>query len=303
MNNLSLATRNLLRNSRRSGTTILTIVIGIVALQLFGGFISSIYFGLETGTVRSQGHLHIYPQGYLEYGSSRSADYFIDDYMSLIDTVKNDEILKQRIEVITPVVRLSGIAGNYAADTSKTFFGIGLIPSDQNQMQRWDYHNLEMKPVNIDLSDNNTEQGIVGFGMAKMLNLCKPLNIPDCKDRSVSSGNVAVNDDILFLQSLVEEDKMQGDNSYPHIDLLASTGSGAPNAVSLSITAAQRQPNKVLDDSFVAMHLQQAQRLVFADDSRVNAIILQLVNTNLMEETQAHLESLLSSTSNSEPKY
>jgi len=303
MNNLKLATRNLLRNSRRSGTTILTIVIGIIALLLFGGFISSIYFGLQTGIVRSQGHLHIYPQGYLEYGSSRSADYFIDDYMSLINTVKNDEILKQRIAVITPIVRLSGIAGNYAADTSKTFFGIGLIPSDQNQMQRWDYHNLGMKPVNIDLSDNNTGQGIVGFGMAKMLNLCAPLAIPDCKDRPLVPGDVAVDDDILSLQSLVEEDKTQGGDSGTYIDLLASTGSGAPNAVSLSITAAQRQPNKVLDDSFVAMHLQQAQKLVFADDSRVSAIILQLVNTNLMEEAQTHLENLLNSINNGEPKY
>ncbi len=303
MNNLRLAIRNLSRNSRRSSTTVLTMVVGMIALLLFGGFISSIYFGLQTGIVRSQGHLHIYPQDYLEYGSSRPTDYFIDDYKSLINRLNDDEILKERIEVITPIVRLSGIAGNYAADTSKTFIGIGLIPSDYNRMQRWNYHNLEMKPVNTNLTDTDIERGVVGFGMAKMLNLCEALNIPDCKDQPVASNHAAIDDDILSLQLLVEEESVGQRYSGSHIDLLASTGSGAPNAVSLSISAAQRQSNKVLDDSFVAMHLQQAQKLIFSDDSRVSAIILQLANTDLMEETQVHLEKLFNRTNNGEPKY
>ncbi len=303
MNSLKLAIRNLSRNRRRSATTILTIVVGMIALLLFGGFISSIYFGLQTSIVRSQGHLHIYPQGYLEYGSSRPADYFIDDYKSLISKLNDDEIVKERTDVITPIVRLSGIAGNYAADTSKTFIGTGLIPSDQNQMQRWNYHNLEMKPVNINLTDTDIDQGIVGLGMAKMLNLCKSLSIPDCKDRPVAPSDAVIDDDILSLQLLLEENKSEVRSPGTHIDLLASTGSGAPNAVSLSIIAAQRQPNKVLDDSFVAMHLQQAQNLIFADDSRVSAILVQLTNTGFMEETQTYLEQLLNKINNGEPEY
>jgi len=87
MNNLTLAIRNLLRNRHRTFTTAFTMVIGVVALLLFGGFISSIYFGLQTGIVRSQGHLHIYPKGYLEYGSSRPTDYYIDDYKNIIDVL------------------------------------------------------------------------------------------------------------------------------------------------------------------------------------------------------------------------
>jgi len=41
------------------------------------------------------------------------------------------------------------------------------------------------------------------------------------------------------------------------------------------------------------MHLRQAQRLVFADESRVSAIIVQLKDTDEMEETQARLEEVL----------
>ena len=59
MSNLQLAIRNLFRNGRRSLMTIFAMVIGMLALLLFGGFISSIYYGLQTGIVRGQGHLHI----------------------------------------------------------------------------------------------------------------------------------------------------------------------------------------------------------------------------------------------------
>jgi len=296
MNNLKLAVRNLLRNRRRSVTTILTMVIGMTALLLFGGFISSIYFGMQTEIVRSQGHLHIYPQGYLEYGSSRSTDYYIDDYKALINTINSDDFLKNSIEVITPIVHLNGIAGNYAADTSKTFFATGLIPSEHNKMQLWDNHKLNVKPLYLALTDDNTAQGVVGFGMARMLNLCESLNIADCSDHpSQFLNDGAIDDDVVFLQSLVEDEiaESQADKSAPHIDLLASTASGAPNAVSLSIVKAQRQGNKILDDSFIAMHLQQAQQLVFSNDSRVTTIVLQLKNSELMEEIQVYLEHFL----------
>jgi len=295
MNNLTLAIRNLLRNRHRTFTTAFTMVIGVVALLLFGGFISSIYFGLQTGIVRSQGHLHIYPKGYLEYGSSRPTDYYIDDYKNIIDVLQDDKFLKDVIKVVTPVVYLSGIAGNYFADTSKTFIANGVVPSEHNKMQQWDSHHLGMAVPSLPLIDDNTEQGVVGLGMARMLNLCESLNTPDCNDRPMVATEEAVDVDILDLQSLVEEEKVEGqdDNENIHIDLLASTGSGAPNVVSLSIVKAQQQGSKVLDDSFVAMHLRQAQRLVFADESRVSAIIVQLKDTDEMEETQARLEGVL----------
>ncbi len=293
MNNLKLAVRNLLRNRRRSVTTISAMVIGMVALLLFGGFISSIYFGLQTSIVRSQGHLHIYPQGYLEFGASRPTDYFIDDYKSLIQQIKKDDWLQQHIEVITPVVNLSGIAGNYSADTSKTFIGRGVVPSEQNQMQGWDKHRLEMKPLYLSLNDNNINQGVVGVGMAKMLNLCESLKVTNCKDRPITTTEGSVDDEILALQSLVEEENTSPQNQKVQIDLLASTGTGAPNAVSLTIVKAQQQANKVLDDSFIIMNLQQAQKLVFADNLRVSAIVLQLKNTDSMTEAQQRLMILL----------
>jgi putative ABC transport system permease protein len=48
----------------------------------------------------------------------------------------------------------------------------------------------------------------------------------------------------------------------------------------------------VLDDSFVGMHLHQAQRLIYGDQKRVSAIVLQLHDTNDMAAVQTHLADL-----------
>ncbi len=296
MNNLKLAVRNLIRNRRRSLTTIFAMVIGMIALLLFGGFISSIYFGLQTGIVQSQGHLHVYKEGHLEYGSSRPADYYIEDYKDVINKINSDALLKQSIEVITPVVSLAGIAGNYSADSSKTFIGSGVIPSDKNKMSLWDKHKLGMKQEPLALSDNVITQGVVGLGMAKMLNLCESLHIEECEDQTIESIEGELDEQILSLQSLAEEGqkKQNKPSDGTQIDLLASTGKGAPNVVSLSIIKAQKMPNKVLDDSYVTMHLEQAQKLVFDNSSRVSSIIIQLKDSEMIEATQAHLIKLLS---------
>ncbi len=300
MSNLQLAIRNLFRNGRRSLMTIFAMIIGVLALLLFGGFISSIYYGLQTGIVRAQGHLHIYPIGYLEYGSSRPTEYFIDDYKDVIKLIENNKTIKQEIEVITPVVRLSGIAGNYAADTSKTFIGNGIIPSHYNKMQNWDYYQLNLKPQKIALTDHKTDQGVVGFGMAKMLNLCKPLKVAGCKDQALSTNNSPVDNDILSFQDMVESEKVATQDSQQkspqkgvQIDLLASTGSGAPNALSLTVIEAQQQGNKFLDDGFISMHFNHAQNLVYADKSRASAIVLQLKNTDKMKDIQNTIQALL----------
>ena len=297
MNNLKLAVRNLTRNRRRSLTTILAMVIGMVALLLFGGFISSIYFGLQTGIVRSQGHLHIYQQGYLEYGSSRPSDYYIDQYKTVIDTIKQDDLLKENIKVITPTVSLAGIAGNYAADSSKTFFGAGVIPSDKNKMKLWDQYGLKVVSPPMVLTDTSVGEGVLGLGLAKMLNLCKSLQVPNCTDRPVDSVDGEVDEQILALQALAEDESEQSKGNATkngvQIDLLASTGSGAPNVVSVSIIKAEQMGNKILDDNLVILHLKQAQNLVFDNEGRVSSIIIQLKDSEKMEAIQQHLRQLL----------
>lgn len=54
MKTLSLAWRNLLRNRRRSLTTLLAMSVGLVAVLLFGGYRSNIIYGTQTGFVEQR---------------------------------------------------------------------------------------------------------------------------------------------------------------------------------------------------------------------------------------------------------
>jgi putative ABC transport system permease protein len=90
MRTIALAWRNLLRNRRRSLTTLLALVIGLGSILLFGGFSRYITYGLQTGFVRQSGHLQIQRENHFLYGSGNPAAYGIADYERLIDTIRRD---------------------------------------------------------------------------------------------------------------------------------------------------------------------------------------------------------------------
>ena len=58
-----IALRNLLKNGHRSFITIISIGIGGLAMMLFGGFVTSVFFGVQTGLIQDQGQLQIYQKG------------------------------------------------------------------------------------------------------------------------------------------------------------------------------------------------------------------------------------------------
>lgn len=298
---LSIPLRNLLRNRRRSIVTILSIVVGIVTLLMFGGFVSSIHFGMQTNIVRQQGHLRIMPQGYMEYGPSRPSDFYIEDYENLIDAIRSDKKLENQIQVITPVLQLSGIAGNYEENSSKTYIGVGVIPSEQNQMKDWDPYYLDYESATLPINDDGHDLSVIGFGMARMLNLCDELTVPDCQDVEGSDdlAETMPDADIASFREIAEEDLPEIDkhlDGLPRIDLLSSTAGGAPNALSLYVREAQQQGVRALDDGYVAMHLQQAQQLVYGGEKRVSSIVIQLRTTDMLDAVQTHLDEFLANT-------
>ena len=65
-----IALRNVIKNARRSLTTALAIGVGGMAALLFGGFVTSIWYGVQTSMIQEQGNLQIYRSGFLE-GSVR----------------------------------------------------------------------------------------------------------------------------------------------------------------------------------------------------------------------------------------
>ena len=99
MMTLSLAVRNLLRNRRRSVSTLLALCIGSVAVLLFGGYSANIKYSMQTGYVRSGGHLQIQHKDFFLYGSGNPGAYGIAEHERVIQALLADPVLKPLVVV------------------------------------------------------------------------------------------------------------------------------------------------------------------------------------------------------------
>jgi putative ABC transport system permease protein len=294
---LVIAFRNIVRNRRRTIVTMLALLVGTAALLVFSGFISSYQFGMQTNIVRQQGHLHIYPKGFLEFGPSRPGEMFIENYDQLMQKIQASDIAPD-VRVITPMLDIAGIAGNYDEDASKTFIGVGLIPSDYNRMLNWNGFNLATSEAAIPLTDSGTDHAMIGNGMARMLSLCAKLKVPDCADRpkSTRAPTSAPDQEIAALQGNLAQELAASkpkDAEAPRIDLLAASFNGAPNIISVYVEEARQQAQKQADDSLVLMNLTQAQKLAHGGAKRVTRVVIQLQDSARLDVVRDRLTQML----------
>lgn len=318
MKTLVLALRNLLRNSRRSLTTLLAMIIGLVAVLLFGGYIRDINYAMQTGFVQRSGHFQLQRKDYFLYGSGNAAAWGIADYARVIDTLRADPVLAPMLRVVTPTLQLGGIAGNFDAGVSRTVVGGGAVVAEQNLMREWnDYHRAGVAERSA-LTGSASDAVVIGTGVARVLQLCDALHVPDCrvpKPRELEGRVAEPPADIAALSA--EESKAAdaarvsaaaaagntgatgaasatGITTAPRVEMLAATAGGAPNVASLQVIKAVDQGVKELDDRYVGMHLAQAQQLVYGSRTpQVTAVVLQLSHTAQMPAAHARLETLL----------
>ncbi|HXZ47590.1 MAG TPA: FtsX-like permease family protein [Usitatibacter sp.] len=297
---LKTAARNILRNARRSLMTGSAVAAGAAAMMLFGGFVSYIFAGLETINVQRVGHLSVFRSGYFLFGSGNPAAYGIDDYQHVIDLISNDATIRPLLTVVTPTQSLVGIAGNFSggAEASKTFLGVGLIPSARDRMRMWDErHTGQVHRADNRLSDSDESRGIVGVGLARILGLCGPLHIPHCPAAPVEGAGKAQapkpREDLVDLAKLESAPGGAKKDEAPQLELLGATVGGAPNVVSLTVAGAEPQGVRELDDNYIAMHLALAQQLVYGrGEHKVTAIVLQLHRSEDVPLVRARLQQI-----------
>lgn len=310
MLNLSLAWRNVRRNRRRTGITSMTIALGAAALLLLGALMNYIVLEFQTATVRRSGHVAVFQSGYFLYGAGNPAAYGIKDYAALMDDIRSDPDMRPLLRVATPAQMIAGVAGNYSAGVSKTFFGQGVVPEDRLRMQGWNQHGLEgIGPKTH--SPLAREDGVaVGKGMARILHLCAGEGSGDCprhpKVRTQaavpavgSKGGGEIESDVeaqeLVLLSQREHADTDGApaDDVPRIELLTATADGAPNVVSGAVERVDAHGVKELNDNLIVMQLGNAQRLVYGrGERRATAINIQLQRTEDVPAARAALERL-----------
>ncbi len=300
---LALACRNLERNRRRSMTTLAAIAIGAVAILLFGGYTRNIRYGLQMGFVRTSGHLQIQRKDYFLYGTGDPAAYGISDYQHVMDVVRHDPVLAPMLTVVTPTLQLGGIAGNFAAGASRTVIATGSDVEGQNKLRQWNDFGFQGGVDPLPLTGTAPNAAVVGEGVARVLQLCRPLHVTRCagtEPQQQAQVQGAMPQDLSALASAEVVDEPQVHDT--RIELLAATARGAPNVATLSVVKVESQAVKELDDIYVALHLAQAQRLIYGGDPpQVTAIILQLHHTAQIPAARARLQYLLGTTLKGQP--
>jgi putative ABC transport system permease protein len=306
MSTLSLAWRNLLRNRRRSLVTLVAMVLGLVAVLLFGGYVRDINYALQSDFVRLTGHLQIQHKDYFRFGTGNPVAYGIVGYQRVLDVVKNDATLAPLLSVVTPTLQFGAIAGNFDAGVSRTAYVTGAVVEDQNRMREWNAYGLRRISPRLPLSGTAPDTAVIGTGVARVLQLCGALRVPDCDSSSaaaIESEGAALPADIAALthRERPAADVRAADDG-PRVEILATNARGAPNVTAVKVLRAEFQGIKELDDVYIGLHLSQAQRLVFGSaPPQVTAIALQLHRTSQIKAARDRLNELLNTTLKGEP--
>ncbi|MEM1441779.1 MAG: FtsX-like permease family protein [Verrucomicrobiota bacterium] len=132
MNWISLALRNLLRNSRRSITTIAAVALGYSATNIFAGFAGYMFTSIKEAHIYEQvnGHVQIWKKDARDYGGSDPAAYLITaEEFEMIQSITAED---DRIDLATGMLE---VRGNLDYDgTPGFFFGQAMVPSEKDMI-------------------------------------------------------------------------------------------------------------------------------------------------------------------------
>ncbi|NKQ40117.1 MAG: ABC transporter permease [Sulfurovum sp.] len=284
-NSIKIAFRNTLRNKRRTLLSVLAIAIGGVASLLLGAFVSSIYYGIQTGISKDSGHLHIHKNGFFKYGIAKVGQYDMANYLDIIQEIKNSDT-KDEISVVTPTLSIAGIVSNSYRGTSQTFMGIGLVADDQKKMQEWDGFGLNLKIQDIPFDVINDKKGLMGKGLAINLGMCEELGLDGCLKSEKNSTQEVDPEISSFAIDISSLDKSV-------VDIMVAPAQGAPNISSLAIAKVWQSRQKTVDDRFIAMPLEVAQSLFYGSDyKKVNTVTVQLKDVQKTGQIKQNLQKL-----------
>ena len=166
---VKIALRNLLKNKRRSIVTIMAIMLGFSAVNMFAGFTAYMYKANKEGSIYTslQGHLTIFRKGLFEKDRGSPAKVLLNPYE--IESIQ--EICKNMKEVVivTPQLRISGLITD--GKISTIFVAQGFVPSIQKIYTSKTSPRL-MEPFDGNPMEDDHPEGIgVSRGLARFLNL------------------------------------------------------------------------------------------------------------------------------------
>lgn len=163
----TISFRNIIKNRRRSLTTVLAIGLGYAAINLFQGYVHSTYEGLTTAAIKGEGlgHLTIFKKGYLEQGKLHPEKFqFTRDEAGRIMALVREQ---PEVRLVTPRLSVSGIISN--GKNSTIFVSQGLVPADDREI-RGDIRKITTFDGDY-LAEGEPGGVVIGSELAAMLDL------------------------------------------------------------------------------------------------------------------------------------
>jgi len=239
---LTISLRNIIKNGRRSLTTVLAIALGYAAINLFQGYVHSTYEGLTNAAIHGEGlgHITIFKKGYLDQGKLHPEKY----QFSKGEVERISEIVRKETDVrlVTPRLSTSGILSN--GKNSTIFIAQGLVPVDDKEI-RGDLSNYTSFSGTY-LDDKEKTGVVIGSELAAMLDLkvgsdavilsntySGMANALDAKISGVyNTGNTATNDKMLLMTFRHSQDLMDFSGAERLVVLLKD-GRNGKNLISV----------------------------------------------------------------------
>lgn len=168
---LIIALRNLKKNKRRSLFTIFAIALGFAAINIFGGFTSYVFSGLQNSYIytKGNGHISIYKNGYRKSNKNDIAKFLISKKEA--SAIKNITNNIPEIILTNSQLSFSGLLSN--GEISTVYIARGEVASNIKKIKNLapgKFSNLKSyigKPL-----DDNKPFGIgVSSGLAELLGL------------------------------------------------------------------------------------------------------------------------------------
>jgi len=157
-----LALRNVLRNFRRSLSTIAAIAAGLAAINLFGGYITGAYTGLQKMAISGEGlgHLTVFKRGLMLEGKLYPEKYMLTPAESeKLIRIVNDS---GDVVLVTPRLAVSGLASN--GRVSSIFIAEAMDAEDTRRLREG------LNKITGGTLDKDNSQGVaVSMDLAKML--------------------------------------------------------------------------------------------------------------------------------------
>jgi putative ABC transport system permease protein len=256
---LTISLRNIMKNGRRSLTTILAIALGFGAINIFQGYVHSTYVGLTNAAIHGEalGHLTIFKKDYLTQGKLHPEKYQFkkDEVNAIIDILGRDP----GVELVTPRLSVAGILSN--GKNSTIFIAEGLVPKD-DAVIRGDLTKYTAFSGTF-LSDQEPSGVVLGSDLAAMLNLklgddavvlsnsySGMANALDAKVSGIyNTGFAATNDKLLLMTFKHAQDLVDYQGAERLVVLLKDGGTAA------SAAAAAARVKALLADAGIAVEI------------------------------------------------